>query len=117
MILTQLPIEILIKRTLTVETSIHVTFNESNLSKVENGSASDVDRLTTNLEDLDLLKDDEVTPEQTTVERDALEAAEELSKERRWTKYHPASNIIENPNQGVTTRGRLTFLITQLLFS
>ena len=51
------------KRTLIVESSVHVTFDESNLPKAENGSASDVDRLTTYLEDLDLLKDDEATPE------------------------------------------------------
>ena len=47
------------KRTLIVESSVHVTFDESNLSTVENGSTSDVDRITTELEDLDLLKDDE----------------------------------------------------------
>ena len=50
------------KRTLTVETSVHVTFDESNLPKAENGSASDIDRLTTELEDLNLLKDDEAIP-------------------------------------------------------
>ena len=92
------------KRTLIVETSFHVTFDESNLSKVENGSTSDVDRITTKLEDLDLLKDDEAALESITVDQDAPEADEELPKERRWTKHHPASNIIRNPDQGVTTR-------------
>ena len=81
MILTHLPIEFLIKKTLTVETSIHVTFDEYNLPKVENGSASDVNRLTTELEDLDVLKDDEAIPEPISVEQDASEAAEELPKE------------------------------------
>ena len=71
------------KRTLIVETSIHVTFDESNLSKVENGSASHIDKLTTELEDLDLLKDDESILEPTTVEQDVPEAVEELPKERR----------------------------------
>ena len=94
------------KRTLIVESSVHVTFDESNLPKVENGSASDVDRITTDLEDLDLLKDDVVVPEPITVDQDASEADEGLPKERRWTKHHPTSNIIENPDQGVTTRGR-----------
>ena len=42
------------KRTLIVESSVHVTFDESNLPKTEFGSASDVDRITTDLEDLDL---------------------------------------------------------------
>ena len=84
------------KRTLIVETSVHVTFDESNLPKVENRSASDIDRVTTKLEDLDLLKDDEAIPEPTIVDQDAPEAAEELPKERRWTKHHPTSNIIEN---------------------
>ena len=93
------------KRTLIVESSFHVTFDESNLSKAENGSASDVDRITTDLEDLDLLKDDEAAPKPIIVDQDALEAAEELPKERRWTKHHPTSNIIRNLDQGVTTRG------------
>ena len=86
------------KKTLTVETSVHVTFDESNLPKAEKGSVSDVDKLTTELEHLDLLKDDEAIPEPTTEEQDASEAAEELPKEQRWTKHHPASNIIENPD-------------------
>ena len=51
------------KKILIVESSVHVTFDESNLPKAENGNASDVDRLTTDLEDLDLLKDDDATPE------------------------------------------------------
>ena len=80
MILTQLPIEFLIKG-LTVEIFVYVTFDESNLPKADNDSASDVDRLTTELEDLDLLKDDEAIPEPTIVEQDAPEAAEELPKE------------------------------------
>ena len=42
------------KRTLIIETFVHVTFDESNLPKTENGSTSDVDRITTELEDLDL---------------------------------------------------------------
>ena len=94
------------KRTLIVESSVHVTFDESNLPKVEIGSASDVDRITTDLEDLDLLKDDEDVPEPITVDQGAPEADEELPKERRWTKHHPTSNIIENPDQEVTTRRR-----------
>ena len=94
------------KRTLIVEISVHVTFDESNLSKVENIRASDVDRITTELEDLDLLKDDEAVPEPIIVDQDAPEVDEELPKEQRWTKHHPASNIIKNPNQGVTIRGR-----------
>ena len=98
------------KRTLTVETSVHVTFDEFNLSKVENDSAFDVDRLTIELEDLDLLKDDEAILKPTTVKQDAPEVAEELPKERRWIKHHPASNIIENLDQRVITRERLYFL-------
>ena len=69
------------KRNLTVESSVRITFDESNLPKAEKGSASDVDRITSELEDLDLLKDDEVIPEPTIVDQDAPEAAEELPKE------------------------------------
>ena len=59
---------------------------------------------------MDLLKDDEAVPEPIIVDQDAPEADEELPKERRWTKHHPASNIIENLDQGVTTRRRFQFL-------
>ena len=76
----------------------------------QNGSASDVDRITTDLEDLDLLKDDAAVLEPITVDQDAPEADEGLPKERRWTKHHPASNIIGNPDQGVITRRRFQFL-------
>ena len=51
------------KRTLIIETSVHVTFDESNLPKAKNGSTFNVDRMTMDLEDLDLLKDDEAAPE------------------------------------------------------
>ena len=94
------------KRTLIIETSVHVTFDEFNLSKIENDSTSVVDRITADLEDLDLLKDDEAAPEPIIVDQDAPEVDEGLPKERRWTKHHSASNIIGNPDQGVTTRGR-----------
>ena len=58
---------------------------------------------------MDLLKDDEDAPEPILVDQDAPEADEGLPKERRWTKHHPTSNIIENPNQEVTTRRRFQF--------
>ena len=69
------------KRTLIVETSVHVTFDESNRPKAENGSASDIDRITIDLEDLDPLKDDVDVPEPITVDQGAPEADEELPKE------------------------------------
>ena len=59
---------------------------------------------------MDLLKDDEVAPEPIIVDQDVSEVDEGLPKERRWTKHHPASNIIGNPDQGVTTRRRFQFL-------
>ena len=59
---------------------------------------------------MDLLKDDDATPEPIIVAQDAPEANEGQPKERRWTKHHPASNIIENLDQGVTTRRRFQFL-------
>ena len=69
------------KRTLSIESLVHITFDESNLPKAENDSASDVDKLTIELENLDLLKDDEVILEPISVEQDAPEATEELPKE------------------------------------
>ena len=69
------------KRTLIVESSVHVTFDESNRPKIENSSTYKVDRITTDLEDLDLLKNDEVVPEPILVDQDAPEANEGLPKE------------------------------------
>ena len=69
------------KRTLIVESFVHVTFDESNLPKAEIGSASDVDRITNDLEDLDLLKDDVDVPEPVAVDQGVPEADEELPKE------------------------------------
>ena len=48
------------KRTLTVESSVHIIFDEINLPKVEKCGFLDVDRLVDELEDLNLIKDDEV---------------------------------------------------------
>ena len=59
---------------------------------------------------MDLLKDDVAVPEPIAVDQDAPKADEELPKEKRWTKHHPASNIIGNPDQGVKTRRRFQFL-------
>ena len=98
------------KRTLTVESSVHVTFDETNKPKVEKSSSFDVDRLINELEDLDLNKDNEaVAPTELVVEEDVPIEAEDLPKERRWAKHHLTSNIIENLDQGVTTKGRLSF--------
>ena len=61
-------------------------------------------------EDLDLTKDDEIVAlTELTIEEDVPVEAEDLPRERRWAKHHPASNIIGNPDQGVTMRGRLSF--------
>ena len=60
---------------------------------------------------MDLIKNDEaVAPAEPDAEEDAPTDVEDLLKERRWTKHHPASNIIENPDQRVTTRARFQFL-------
>ena len=57
-----------------------------------------------------MTKDDEaIAPTEQAVEEDVLAKVEDLLKERRWAKYHLASNIIGNPDQEVTTRGRLSF--------
>ena len=98
------------KRTLFVECSVHVTFDESNLPKAKKDNSPDVDRLIDDFEDLDLIKDDEVVAlVEPTIEEDILAEVEDLLKERRWIKHHPSSNIIGNLDQGVTTRERLSF--------
>ena len=70
------------KRTLTVKSSVHVTFDESNLPKVEKGVSPDIDRLTEELEDLELNNNDEVVAEiEPTIYKDVLADTEDLPKE------------------------------------
>ena len=80
------------------------------MSKAEKGDSPDIDWLIDDFEDLDLIKDDEIVAlVELATEEDVPTEAEDPPKERRWAKDHPASNIIENSDQGVTTRGRLSF--------
>ena len=59
---------------------------------------------------LDLTKNDEVVALiELAAEEDVPTEAEDLPRERRWAKHHPASNIIGNLDQGVTIKGRLSF--------
>ena len=82
-----------------MESFVHVTFDESNLSKAEKGVSPDIDRLIEELKNLKLNKDDEAVAEiELAAEEDMPADAEGLPKERRWVKHHPASNIIGNPD-------------------
>ena len=72
------------KITLSIKSLVHVTFDESNLPKVEKGDSPNVDRLTNDFEDLYLIKDDEVVTEvELAVKEDVSTEAEDLPKERR----------------------------------
>ena len=72
------------KRILTVESFVHITFDETNLPKVEKGGSLDVDRLADELEDLDLIKDDEVVaPTKPAAMEDVPTEAKDLPRERR----------------------------------
>ena len=72
------------KRTLSVKSSVHVTFDESNLPKTEKGVSPDIDKLTEELEDLELNKDDEAVAEiEPAADEDVPTDTEGLPKERR----------------------------------
>ena len=93
-----------------MESSVHVTFNESNLPKEEKGVSLNIDRLTEELEDLELNKDDETVAKiELAVDEDVPADAEDLSKEQRWAKHHSASSFI------VTTLVPSTIIRTQFI--
>ena len=72
------------KRTLTVESSVHVIFDESNMPEVEKGGSLDVDKLIEELEDLELIKNDEAIAKiEPVADEDVPADAKDLPKERR----------------------------------
>ena len=77
------------KRTLTIESLVHITFDESNLSKAEKGDSPDVDKLIDDFEDLDLIKDDEVVALiEPAIEVDIPAEAEDLPRESFSFQHH-----------------------------
>ena len=100
------------KRTLTVEQSIHITFNENVPLKIETNEIEDNETTTTiekNLEDLSLQEKE--------TENQRIET-NEISLPREW-KYvgsHPKELIIGDPSQGIRTRSKYREEINHIAF-
>ena len=104
------------KRTLVVEESIHVVFDESNdLPSRKNEGVDDADPLIEGMKEITLK--DSATPEDKDQEDEQNERGEEiqeqpqgtndLPKEWRYVHNHPKELIIGDPMHGVKTRSSL----------
>ncbi|KAH9697748.1 hypothetical protein KPL71_023737 [Citrus sinensis] len=103
------------KRTLVVEESMHITFNESNPFSVEKGVAND--DADGDLQEESSKEIQENAPqenqedrqeEQTNTELEQQEGiSQTLPKEWRYVSSHPKDVILGDPSRGVTTRSSL----------
>ena len=101
------------KRTLTVEESIHVVFDEANPlpSRKEECIDNDAGILEEGLKDMDL--NDKSNAE----ERDQVSKEHsKLSKEWRYALSHPRYLIIGDPSQGIRTRSSFRDNLDYLVF-
>ena len=107
------------KRTLVVEESIHVTFDEHN-SLSRNVMSDDVDEVEQNLEKLGIQPSSNENPQK---EKDAQETSssqqevnEGLPKELKFVHNYPTEQILGNPSQGVRTCSSLRNICNHLVF-
>ena len=104
------------KRTMTIEESIHVTFDETNITSPRKEF---VDDITDTLEDtqneernLKRKRDDEDKDDQD----DTAQENDNLPKEWKTSRNHPLDNIIGDISKGVTTRHSLKDLCNNMAF-
>ncbi|KAH9698155.1 hypothetical protein KPL71_023904 [Citrus sinensis] len=103
------------KRTLVVEESMHVTFDESNPSSVEKGVANDdadgelqEESSKENQENAPQENQEDRQEEQTNMELEQQDGiSQTLPKEWRYVSSHPKDVILGDPSRGVTTRSSL----------
>ena len=101
------------KRTLTVEESIHITFNENvpltiETNKVEDNETTIIEK---NLKDLSL--QDKESEEQ---RKETNDNEDNLPKEWKYVGSHPKELILEDPSQGIRTRSKYTEEINHIVF-
>ncbi|KAH9697228.1 hypothetical protein KPL71_023524 [Citrus sinensis] len=103
------------KRTLVVEESMHVTFDESNPSSAEKGVANDdadgelqEESSKENQENAPQENQEDRQEEQTNMELEQQDGiSQTLPKEWRYVSSHPKDVILGDPSRGVTTRSSL----------
>ncbi|KAH9658634.1 hypothetical protein KPL70_023569 [Citrus sinensis] len=99
------------KRTLVVEESMHVTFDESNPSStkkvnVDNAEEEEQEEASNNNQEDALHGIQEEHHEETNVEQNEG-TSQTLPKEWRYVSSHPKDVILRDPSRGVTTRSSL----------
>ena len=103
------------KRTLVVEESMHVTFDESNPSSAEKGVVNDdadgelqEELSKENQENAPQENQDDRQEEQSNMELEQQEGiSQTLPKEWRYVSSHPKDLILGDPSRGITTRSSL----------
>ncbi|KAH9649255.1 Integrase catalytic domain-containing protein [Citrus sinensis] len=103
------------KRTLVVEESMHVTFDESNPFSAEKGVANDdadgelqEESSKENQENAPQENQEDRQEEQTNLELEQQDGiSQTLPKEWRYVSSHPKDVILGDPSRGVTTRSSL----------
>jgi len=97
---------------MTIEESIHVSFEESNPKRL----GKDIDDVADELESLNQKKQDLKTEEIGTPHDEEASTSNKLPKEWRTSRYHPLDNIIGEVTKGVTTRNSLRNTCNHLAF-
>ncbi|KAH9657810.1 Integrase catalytic domain-containing protein [Citrus sinensis] len=103
------------KRTLVVEESMHVTFDESNPSSAEKGVVNDdadgelqEESSKENQENAPQENQEDRQEEQTNMELEQQEGSSQTPpKEWRYVSSHPKDLILGDPSKGITTRSSL----------
>ena len=94
------------KRTLLIEQSVHIIFDETNpsLRKEEDSDNDDADELSKKLKNTSI-EDKDDPPLEDLQQKEIIH--ENLPKEWRYRKDHPSESIIGDPTVGVRTRGNV----------
>ena len=102
------------KRTMTIEESIHVSFEESNPKRL----GKEIDDLADELEKIHLNGEskDKEEPASSSHQEDERSIENELPKEWRVPKHHSLDQVIGEVTQGVTTRNSLRNACNHLAF-
>ncbi|KAH9679892.1 Integrase catalytic domain-containing protein [Citrus sinensis] len=101
------------KRTLVVEESMHITFDESNPSSAEKGVVND--DADGELQEKSSKENQENAPQENQEDRQEEQTnmeqqegiSQTLPKEWRYVSSHPKDLILGNPSRGITTRSSL----------
>ena len=102
------------KRTLTVEESIHITFNEDVPLTIETNEIEDNETTTIIEKNLEDLSFQEKETERQRIETNVNENS--LPREWKYVGSHPKELILGDPSQGIRTRSKYREEINHIAF-